>query len=93
MERYEASQDEDDDADEDEGRGRGETVPIVEEELSVGTRKVANGGARVTSSVTERPVEQTVSLREERVKAERRPADRARTRTRPRPPSRRRRSR
>jgi stress response protein YsnF len=74
MERFESA------SNEDEGRRdkrREETVPIVEEELSVGTRKVANGGARVTSSVTERPVEETVSLREERVRAERRPADRA----------------
>ena len=49
---------------------------MVEEELSVGKRKVANGGVRVTSSVSERPVEETVSLREEQVEAERRAADR-----------------
>ena len=79
MERYEASTADDDAvrrtrAARDKARGR--TVPIVEEELSVETRKVANGGARVTSSVVERPVEETVTLREERVKADRRPADR-----------------
>lgn len=80
MERYEASHVDDDGDDEDEDRGgkaRGRTVPIVEEELAVETRKAANGGARVTSSVVERPVEETVTLREERVKADRRPADRA----------------
>ena len=49
---------------------------MVEEELSVGKRKVANGGVRVTTSVSERPVKETVSLREEHVGAERRPADR-----------------
>lgn len=78
MERYEASSG--DASDEDVSRrekAAGRTVPIVEEELSVEKRKVGNGGARVTSTVTERPVEETVSLREERVKAERRPADRA----------------
>ena len=56
--------------------GREETAPIVEEELSIGKREVASGGARVTSSVEERPVEKTVSLRQEEVKADRRSADR-----------------
>jgi uncharacterized protein (TIGR02271 family) len=70
MERYETAN----------GEGskeeRGETVQEVEEELSVGKRKVASGGVRVTTSVRERPVEQTVTLREEHVEAERRPASR-----------------
>ncbi len=56
---------------------QGETVQQVEEELSIGKREVATGGVRVTTSVSERPVEQTVTLREEQVEAERRPADRA----------------
>jgi stress response protein YsnF len=60
----------------DDQAGREETAPIVEEELSIGKREVASGGARVTSSVEERPVEKTVSLREEEVEADRRSADR-----------------
>jgi uncharacterized protein (TIGR02271 family) len=72
MERYEASQGKGG-----QGSGRGETVPVVEEELDVGTRKLATGGVRVTTSVSERPVQETVRLREEQVEAERRPADRA----------------
>jgi uncharacterized protein (TIGR02271 family) len=60
----------------DDKAGREETAPIVEEELSIGKREVASGGARVTSSVEERPVEKTVSLRQEEVKADRRSADR-----------------
>ncbi len=60
----------------DDKAGREETVPVVEEELSVSKRKVASGGVRVTSSVSERPVKETVRLREEHVEAERRPADR-----------------
>jgi stress response protein YsnF len=79
MERHEALDVDDGASDEDKGRSakaRGRTVPIVEEELSVETRKVATGGARVTSSVAERPVEQTVTLRDEQVTADRRPADR-----------------
>jgi len=60
----------------DDQAGREETAPIIEEELSIGKREVASGGARVTSSVEERPVEKTVSLRQEEVKADRRSADR-----------------
>ena len=56
---------------------QGETVQEVEEELAVGKRKAATGGVRVTTNVSERPVEETVTLREEQVSAERKPADRA----------------
>ena len=48
----------------------------IEEELSVGKRKVATGGVRVTTSVSETPVEETVTLRQEQVEAERQPVDR-----------------
>ena len=71
MERFEASQGKGR-----QGSGTEETVQVVEEELSVGKRKVASGGVRVTSSVSERPVHETVTLREEHVGAERRSADR-----------------
>ena len=70
MERYEAG------AGESSHEEQGETVQEVEEELSVGKRKVASGGVRVTTSVSERPVEKTVTLREEEVEVERRAADR-----------------
>ena len=53
------------------------TLQEVREELEVGKRKVATGGVRVTSSVSEVPVEETVTLREEEVSAERTSADRA----------------
>ena len=53
------------------------TLQEVREELTVGTRKVATGGVRVTSSVSEAPVEETVTLREEEVSAEHTPASRA----------------
>jgi uncharacterized protein (TIGR02271 family) len=55
---------------------QGETVQEVEEELTVGKRKAATGGVRVTTSVSEKPVEETVTLREERVETERKPTDR-----------------
>jgi uncharacterized protein (TIGR02271 family) len=53
-----------------------DVVERVEEEVRVGKREVGRGGVRVRSYVTERPVEEQVSLREERVQVERRPVDR-----------------
>ena len=52
-------------------------LPVIEENLQVGKRVVQRGGVRVHTRVTERPVEETVSLREENVTVERRPVDRA----------------
>jgi uncharacterized protein (TIGR02271 family) len=55
------------------------TLPVVEEQLQVGKREIQRGGIRVLSRTVERPVEQTVQLREERASVQRRPADRAPT--------------
>ena len=52
------------------------TIPVVEEDLRVGKREVGGGRVRVRSYVTERPVEEQVELRQERVSLERRPVDR-----------------
>lgn len=58
----------------------GETrLAVAEEQLMVGKREVQRGGVRVRSVVTERPVEQQVSLRDETIKVERRPVNRAPT--------------
>jgi uncharacterized protein (TIGR02271 family) len=54
-------------------------VPVVEEEVQVGTRQVRRGGVRLYTRVVERPVEETVRLRDETVRVERRPADRPAT--------------
>ncbi len=51
-------------------------LPIVEEQLRIGKRAVERDTVNVSTSVTERPVEETVSLREENVTVERRPVDR-----------------
>lgn len=51
-------------------------VPVVEEELAVGKRAVETGGVRVEKEVTAKPVEEDISLHEERVTVERRPVDR-----------------
>jgi stress response protein YsnF len=53
-----------------------ETIPIVHEELRVGTREVVRGGARVRTRVEEVPVQQDIELIEEHARVERRPATR-----------------
>lgn len=53
-----------------------QVLPIIEEELRVGKREVQRGGVRVHSRMEEKPVEKSVTLREERVNVERRPVDR-----------------
>lgn len=53
-----------------------QTIPVVFEEMRVGKREVARGGARVRSYIRETPVNEQVSLREEHVSVERRPVDR-----------------
>jgi len=59
--------------------GRDDTLQVVEERLVVGKRVVEGGRVRVRSYVVERPVEEQVTLHEERVTVERRPVDRAAT--------------
>lgn len=60
------------------GRTRDEeaAIPVVEEELAIGKRTVETGGVRVEKEVTARPVEEDVTLHEERVTVDRRPVDR-----------------
>jgi uncharacterized protein (TIGR02271 family) len=58
---------------------REQSIPVVQEELQVGKRAVQRGAVRIHSHVTDRPVEENVNLREERVRVDRRPADRPAT--------------
>ncbi len=55
------------------------SIPIIEEELQVGKREVETGGVRLRSRIVERPVEENLRLREERVNVERTPVDRKAT--------------
>lgn len=55
--------------------GRDEVIPVAEEELHVGKREVSHGRVRIRSHVVERPVQEQVSLSEERVQVERRPVE------------------
>ncbi len=54
-----------------------DTIKVMEERLRVGKREVAAGAVRIRSYVVERPVEEQVSLHEERVRIERHAVDRA----------------
>ena len=51
-------------------------IPVVEEELRVGKREVETGAVRVYSRMVETPVNESVTLHEERVVIERTPVDR-----------------
>lgn len=52
------------------------TIEVVEENIRIGKRQMDHGRVRVRSYVVETPVEEQVSLHEERVHVERRPVDR-----------------
>ena len=56
--------------------GAEERIPLAEEQIVVGKRDVGRGRVRVRSYVVETPVEQQVTLHQERVDIERRPVDR-----------------
>jgi stress response protein YsnF len=51
-------------------------IPVVEERLHVGKREAGHGRVRIRSYVVETPVQEQVTLHEERVNVERRPTDR-----------------
>jgi len=57
-------------------RGESGTIPVIREELEVGKRAVQRGAVRVHSNVTNKPVQEDVRLREERVRVDRHPVDR-----------------
>jgi uncharacterized protein (TIGR02271 family) len=54
-------------------------IPVVKEEIQVGKREVLRGGVRVYSRLTEQPVENSIRLREEHVRVDRQPVNRAAT--------------
>lgn len=53
------------------------SIPVIEEELQVGKRAVERGGARIRSRIIEKPVEETLRLREEHIVVNRHPVNRA----------------
>jgi stress response protein YsnF len=52
-----------------------EGLPVVEEQVTVGKREVPREGVRVRTFVVERPVHETIELRDERINVTREPAD------------------
>ncbi len=56
-----------------------QTIKVVQEDLQVGKREVETGGVRVRSRIVERPVEESLRLREERVRVQRTPVNRPAT--------------
>lgn len=60
---------------------QGQTIrePVVQEELIVGKHPIVRGGVRVFTHITERPVEERVTLRDETIHVERHPVDRPAT--------------
>lgn len=59
--------------------GEGSKIPVIEENLQVGKREVQRGGVRVLQRMTEKPVTESVDLREEHVRVERHPVDKPAT--------------
>ena len=53
-----------------------DTIEVVEEDVRVGKREVSGGGKRIRSYVVENPVEESVTLRDEKVTVDRHPVDR-----------------
>ncbi|HYF64125.1 MAG TPA: YsnF/AvaK domain-containing protein [Herpetosiphonaceae bacterium] len=51
-------------------------LPVIEENLQVGKREVERGRMRIYTEVVETPIEEQVTLREERVNVDRRAVDR-----------------
>lgn len=52
-----------------------QAIPVIQEQLEVGKRVVQKGGVRIYSHVTEKPVHESVQLREEHVTVQRTAVD------------------
>jgi len=55
------------------------SLPVIEEELLVGKREIETGGVRLRSRIIERPVQESIRLRQEQVTINRTPVDRIAT--------------
>lgn len=51
------------------------TVPVIEENLNIDKKEVVSGGERITSTVIETPVQESILLKEEHIQIERQPTD------------------
>ncbi|MES2537565.1 MAG: YsnF/AvaK domain-containing protein [Pseudomonadota bacterium] len=57
------------------GKTGSATLPVIQEELKVGKRAVQRGGVRIYQRVSETPVNESITLREEEITIERHPVD------------------
>lgn len=57
----------------------GDSLNVIKEDVEITKREIETGGVRLRSRIVERPVEQTLRLREEKVTVERIPVDRPAT--------------
>ncbi|KQS30729.1 YsnF/AvaK domain-containing protein [Dyadobacter sp. Leaf189] len=55
---------------------RSASLPVIEEQLQVGKREIETGGVRLRSRIVERPVQESIRLRQEQVSISRTPVDR-----------------
>lgn len=56
-----------------------ESLKVIKEDVQIGKRQVETGGVRLRSRIVERPVEENLRLRQEKVTVERTPVDRVAT--------------
>ena len=55
------------------------TIPIIEENITIGKKEVGTGGVRIRSRIVEKPIEENLRLREEHIHVERNKVDRQAT--------------
>ncbi|WMJ74968.1 YsnF/AvaK domain-containing protein [Cytophagaceae bacterium ABcell3] len=58
---------------------KSETIPVIEEEMNVGKKKVDTGGVKLRSRIIDKPVEEKLRLRTEKINVERNPVNRKAT--------------
>lgn len=58
------------------GDTQADSLPVIKEELQVGKREVETGHIRLKSRIIERPVQESIRLRQEQVSVNRTPVDR-----------------
>jgi len=58
------------------GSEQNTTIPVIEENVEISKQQVRTGGAYIRARVVEKPIEETVNLREEHLNIERKPVDR-----------------
>ena len=63
------------------GDNESKSLNVIKEDVQVGKREIETGGVRLRSRIVERPVEEKLRLREEKVTVERQPVDRPATTT------------